>query len=182
MRTVTWLLIPALLLPACSRDEATTSATPAPSASQTPAVAPPASVAPAGAPPRNFGEVMAEVGSRFQMAGQAEEASRFEMAAFQVGELGELFEDDLPHASLPKEGPTAQIPGMMRAFVASNIPELQKAANARDPKAFAGAFASAAEACNGCHVASAKGFIEIPSVPGKAVPDLSPVPASARGK
>jgi hypothetical protein len=41
---------------------------------------------------------------------------------------------------------------------------------------FAVAFQHAAATCNGCHRASAKSFIVVPSVPGMAVPDVGPVP------
>jgi hypothetical protein len=37
-----------------------------------------------------LGEVMSQVGHRFEMAGRAAKANRFEMAAFEVGELEEL--------------------------------------------------------------------------------------------
>jgi hypothetical protein len=125
-------------------------------------------------PAASLGNVMAEVGRRFETAGRAAVANRFELAEFEAGELEELFENDVPTAALPKEGPTQHIPTMAKAFLASNAPELQGAAHARDGKRFADAFAKAAAACNGCHAASDKAFIEVPSVPGKAVPVLEP--------
>ena len=60
---------------------------------------------------------MVQVGRRFELAGRAAVANRFELAAFEAGELGELFENDVPRASLPKEGPTTQIPAMAKAFL-----------------------------------------------------------------
>jgi hypothetical protein len=159
MRPAAALLV---LLVSCSR--------PAPSKGGAPDAAPPA------AAPR-YGEVMAEVGRRFEAAGRAASANRFELAAFEVGELEELFTGDLGHADLPREGPTAQLPAMAQAFVQTFPPELAKAAKAKDARAFADAFRRASESCNGCHQASGHGFIEVPSVPGKAVPDLDPLPA-----
>ena len=41
-------------------------------------------------------------------------------------------------------------------------------------KAFEGAFQRSAAACNACHLAAAKGFIQISPIPGKQVPDLEP--------
>jgi hypothetical protein len=128
------------------------------------------------APRASLGNVMVEVGRRFETAGRAAVANRFELAEFEAGELEELFEDDVPAAALPKEGPTAHIPAMAKAFLEAHPPELKKAAQARDAKAFAAAFARAAAACNDCHKASAKAFIQVPAVPGKAVPDVDPVP------
>jgi cytochrome c553 len=104
-------------------------------------------------------------------------ANRFELAAFEAGELGELFENDVPRASLPKEGPTAQIPALAKAFLQSIPPELTRAAAAKDRAAFATAFQHAAAMCNACHASAAKGFIQVPSDPGKSVPVLDALPA-----
>jgi hypothetical protein len=124
-----------------------------------------------------LGEVMVQVGRRFEVAGRAAAANRFELAAFEAGELGELFENDVPRASLPKEGPTAQIPSMAKAFLESIPPELTRAAASKDRAAFATAFQHAAAMCNACHVSAAKGFIQVPSFPGQSVPVLDPLPA-----
>jgi hypothetical protein len=124
----------------------------------------------------SLGNVMVEVGRRFETAGRAAVANRFELAEFEAGELEELFEGDVPAAAPPKEGPTAHIPAMAKAFLGAHPPALKKAAQARDAKAFAEAFARAAAACNDCHRASTKAFIQVPAVPGKAVPDVDPVP------
>jgi hypothetical protein len=133
--------------------------------------------APAAGPHASLGNVMAEVGRRFEIAGRAAKANRFELAEYEAGEIEELFETDVPSAKMPKEGPTAHIPAMAKAFLESNAPELRKAAASGDRAAFAAAFQRAAVACNACHQASAKGFIQVPSEPGKGVPDLDPLPA-----
>ncbi|HEY3817977.1 MAG TPA: hypothetical protein VGL81_12440 [Polyangiaceae bacterium] len=138
--------------------------------------------APAGEPSSDapgLGEVMVQVGRRFETAGKAASANRFELAAFEAGELEELFENDVPRAKLPKEGPTAQIPAMAKAFLTTIPPELTKAAESQDRAAFAVAFQHAAAQCNACHVSAAKGFIQVPSVPGQAVPIMDPLPAPA---
>ena len=124
-----------------------------------------------------LGEVMVQVARRFEVAGRAAAANRFELAAFEAGELGELFENDVPRASLPKEGPTAQIPALAKAFLESIPPELTRAAASKDRAAFATAFQHAAAMCNACHVSAAKGFVQVPSVPGQSVPVLDPLPA-----
>jgi len=132
---------------------------------------------PAPASHESLGNVMVQVGRRFELAGRAADANRFELAEFEAGELGEVFENDVPNAELPKEGPTAQIPALAKAFLETNAPELQKAAAAKDRAAFAAAFQHAASACNACHQASEKAFIQVPSVPGKPVPEVDPLPA-----
>jgi hypothetical protein len=118
---------------------------------------------------------MVQVGYRFEMAGRAAVAHRFELAAFEVGELKEMFEMDVPHASPPKEGPTAHIPAMTKAFLEGAVPELGKAASSRNIATFAEAFEHAATMCNACHQASAKPFIQISSMPGHSVLDLDPL-------
>ena len=134
---------------------------------------------PAAGPSRpGLGTVMVDVARRFEVAGRAVVANRFELAEFEAGEVGELFETDVPEAELPKEGPTAHIRATAKTFLTTNVPELQKAAAAKDRKAFDAAFARAAAACNGCHVAAEKGFIQIPSIVGKPVPDLDLVPTA----
>ncbi len=138
--------------------------------------APPSPGADPSADAPGLGEVMLEVGRRFETAGKAASANRFELAAFEVGEVEELFEGDVPRAKLPKEGPTAQIPALAKDFLATAVPELDRAAASHDPAVFAAAFQHAAAKCNACHASSAKGFIQVPSVPGQAVPVLDPIP------
>jgi hypothetical protein len=128
-------------------------------------------------PGMRLGNLMVETARRFEIAGRAADANRFDLAEFEVGEIEELFADDVPGAELPKEGPTAHIPAMARAFLDTSVPELKKAAAARDRHAFAVAFQHAASMCNACHQASAKGFIQVPSDTGKSVPDLEALPA-----
>jgi hypothetical protein len=154
MRTTPWLPLLFVLTAGCSR----TSEAPHPDAP-------------------GLGEVMVQVGRRFETAGRAAAANRFELAAFEAGELAELFENDVPRATLPKEGPTTQIPAMAKAFLEAIPPELTRAASSNDRAAFAAAFGHAAAACNACHVAAAKGFIQVPSLPGQSVPVLDPLPA-----
>lgn len=132
------------------------------------------SPAPAARP--RYGGVMAEVGQRFERAGRAASANRFELAAFEVGELDELFREDLPRAELPKEGAPASLPAESDAFVKAYPARLKKAAAAHDLAAFSDAFRDAAVACNACHAASGHGFIEIPTALGKPVPSLDPAP------
>jgi hypothetical protein len=166
MRTNLWLLFASVLSASCSK----TSVSP-PSGDQG------ANAAEQRAGASGLGEVMVLVGRRFEVAGRAASANRFELAAFEVGELEELFENDVPRASLPKEGPTAQIRTMAKAFLDTIPPELARAAASKDRVAFAGAFQHAAAMCNACHESAAKGFIQVPSVPGQSVPVLDPLPA-----
>jgi hypothetical protein len=138
---------------------------------------PPACV---GAPPppeapARFGALMAEVGQRFERMGRAANSRRLDLALFEVEEIGEVFEEDLPKAEPPRENAGVNLPGVEQAFSQTNLPELKAALTARDMAAFKAAYARAAETCNGCHRSSGHGFIEIPTEPGQPVPRLDPL-------
>lgn len=155
------LLVPAIALAfaptACSRRDA----------------APPAAS-------QRYGEVMREVGARFERAGRAAAASRWELAEYDVGELGEAFDDDLPHATPPKEVKIDLAP--MAKGISAPAAALKRAAAARDRAAFENAFADCARACNACHAASGHAFIEVPARVGAEVPAIAAsASASAAG-
>jgi hypothetical protein len=118
---------------------------------------------------------MVDVGRRFELAGRAASAGRFDLAEYEAGELEECFESDVPGAQMPKEGSTQQIPALAKSFADSVAPALRRAAAARDRDGFALAFEDASAACNACHRASARGFIEVPAEIGKAVPVVEPM-------
>jgi hypothetical protein len=142
------------------------------SASPPPAPAP----APAASAP-SYGAVMADVARRFELIGRAGAARRFEFADFELGEIEETFETTLPIAERPKEGHPEVLPDLQAGFLKQVVPELRQGIASKDAAAFAAAFGRAAGFCNSCHQASGHGFIEIPSQPGHAVPDLDPLPA-----
>ena len=142
-----------------------------------PSSAPPAPVqAAAPAPKESWGASMAEVGRRFELVGRAALAGRTDFARYELEEIGEVFEDALPNAEPPHEGHPEVLPVMRPAFLATNLPDLRRAVDARDRAGFTAAFARTAQACNGCHTASGHAFIEIPETPGVPVPRLDPVP------
>jgi hypothetical protein len=103
-------------------------------------------------------------------------AVAYELAAFQLDELEEVFEEDLPRAERPKVPTEVNLNGLAEAFRTTHPPELDAAIKAHDQRAFAKAFGRAAETCNGCHKATGHPFIEVPSAPGSAVPRMDPIP------
>ena len=121
-----------------------------------------------------YGELMTEVGRRFELAGRSVRSGRLALAAYELGELQEIFDDDLPKAAPPRRTGAADLPGVAAAFRQTNLPELLAAVRARDARAFAAAYARAAETCNGCHRASGHEFIEVPTLSGAPVPRLDP--------
>ncbi len=118
---------------------------------------------------------MVDVAHRFEVLGRAAVAGRFELADFELGEIGEQFEDTLPHASLPREGHPEVLPALASSFVHTNLPDLQRALSSHDRTAVTAAFERTASACNSCHQASGHGFIEIPLVAGHSVPNTDSV-------
>ena len=131
-------------------------------------------VAPATSPAPRFGDLMAEVGHRFERAGRAAGAGRFALARYDIGELRELFEEDAPRAQLPA-GANFELHAQAQAFAHAQLGPLEQAATRADKAQFARAFAAAAAACNACHVAAGRGFLVVPSQPGEAVPLLTDV-------
>ncbi len=116
--------------------------------------------------------MMVDIGRRFEIAGRAATASRFELAEFEANEIEGIFRYAVPGAQMPERGAVAHIPAMAESFAETYPAALKRAAQAKDGTAFADAFAGAAAVCNACHQASGKAFIQVPTVPGKSVPDL----------
>jgi hypothetical protein len=137
------------------------------SASETPMMQ-----APSAAPVR-FGALMVEVGHHFELIGAAGKAQRFDLAAYELHELSELF-DEIPNAEPPKDTHDTNVAGLADAFGRTSIPELTVAVRAHDEAEFAKAYANAALTCNGCHQSTGRGFIEVPAAPGEHVPRVDP--------
>ncbi|MGZ3420435.1 MAG: hypothetical protein ACXVEE_21340 [Polyangiales bacterium] len=124
-------------------------------------------------PARRFGEAMTEVGHRFERVGRAAQASQWDLVDYDLGEIDEVFTQDLPHARTPEDVHIdLHVPSA--AFARSQLPPLHDAAAHRDRAAFEAAFAGAAAACNACHQSAGKPFIVVPSRIGDAVPQIGP--------
>lgn len=118
---------------------------------------------------RRYGDVMSEIGRRFERTGRAVASQRWDLAGYDLGELAEVFSTDVPIAVRPPDVRIDLRPGAT-AFAATYPGPLRNAIEAHDRAAFDAAFARAAEGCNACHRSAGMGFIEIPSVPGLSVP------------
>jgi cytochrome c553 len=123
--------------------------------------------------------MMVDIGRRFELAGRAATARRFELADFEANEIEGIFRYAVPDAQMPQGGAVAHIPAMARAFAETYPAALKRAAQAKDGRAFAEAFTGAAAGCNACHQASGRAFIQVPTLPGKSVPDLDLASSSA---
>jgi hypothetical protein len=121
--------------------------------------------------PKHWGELMPEVGHRFERAGRAVLAGRWELASYDLHELDEVLDDDLPHAQQPEDIHVDLLP-MARDLAARGVAAMQRAAQARDRAAFEAAFAQSAALCANCHHAANRAFIEVPTTLGAPVPTL----------
>lgn len=130
-------------------------------------------------PTLGYGAAMVDVGRRFELLGRAASGRRFELAEYQLGELEEVFVQALPRAVPPREGHPELLPELARAFAATTVADLRRSLAARDAKELDAGFARTATACNRCHQASGHGFIEVPTTPGRSIPNLDPLPADA---
>lgn len=122
-----------------------------------------------------FGTVMADVARRYELVGRASAAGRFELAEYELDEISELFTDELPYAAPPREGHPEVLPAMTAAFLKTSLAGMKSALEARDRTKAAAAFERTATACNACHVASGHGFIEVPLVASRSIPNTDPV-------
>jgi hypothetical protein len=111
---------------------------------------------------------MIELANRFERAGRAAAADRWDLASYDLAEIDELVERDLDaHTFRPASR------HLLDTFVAVTLPELRRASSQRDGRAYELANAQAARLCNDCHHASDKGFIEISEGLGDVAPRIA---------
>ena len=83
-------------------------------------------------------------------AGQAE---NWDLAAYEVDELGEGFDDIVKFHPTHKDSPVAPKDAIPR-MVTEPIKELRAAVDKKDPRAFAQAYDALTASCNNCHQAT----------------------------
>jgi hypothetical protein len=162
------LVIAALGVAGCSRSSAS---------SGSDGSAAEAAPAPAVAAPKHFGDIMAEVGRRFERIGRAAKVGRWDLAAYDLGEIEEVFAD-IPHAIMPDDVHVDLRP-LAADFASKGPPDLKQAIASHDPAAFQAAFARTAARCNACHETAGRAFIQVPTEMGAAVPRLDAPAAPA---
>ena len=100
-----------------------------------------------------LGELMTLQQMRHTKLWLAGEAGNWPLAAYEIKELGEGFDDIVKYHPTHEESPVAPkdaIPRMMTAPLA----DLRAAADRKDPTAFKPAFDALTKACNDCHQAT----------------------------
>jgi hypothetical protein len=139
------VLLVAALAPGCRR-------APAPS----PAV--PAAVPRAAAPyAPGLGELMSLNQMRHAKLWFAGEAGNWKLAAYELDELGEGFDDVVRYHPTHKEAPVP-IGESVEKIIREPLAEVGRAIAAQDRSRFARAFDAVTDACNRCHQATNFGF------------------------
>jgi hypothetical protein len=120
-----------------------------------PAAGPSSAASEAYAP--GLGEIMSFQQMRHVKLWFAGQAGNWDLAAYEVDEIGEGFDDIVKYHPTHKDSPVAPkdaIPRMVTEPVAS----LRAAVDKKDPAAFVQAFDALTAACNNCHQATNFGF------------------------
>jgi hypothetical protein len=128
-------------------------------------------------PAPRLGEAMWEAGWRFQRAGQAARAGRWDLARYDLHELDEVFAEDIARAETHDE--KVDIHKLAREFAQVQLPAMRAAVDAHDMQQFNSAIVAAAKSCNDCHKLVDKPFIEVPLEAGAEVPLLTPIARTA---
>ncbi len=126
-----------------------------------------------------IGAVMMETGHRLELAGEASQSGRWELAEYETHELEELFEEDLSRTLLPGDCNDQVAEQMFDELVREKLPALRTAAGARDEAQFAAAWREATARCNGCHGGCRVPFVQVPAEPGGPIPRLDPPEGAA---
>ena len=105
-----------------------------------------------------LGEIMALQQMRHIKLWHAGSGGNWELAAYELDELKEGF-DDVRKRFPVKEG--VPLAPMVKTITSREIPELAKAIEARDGGKFAAMFDALTAGCNACHQSAKHGFIVI---------------------
>lgn len=124
-------------------------------------------------PNLRIGQVMVEVGHRFEIAGRAAEAERWGLAHYEVHEILEMFEMDMTRAALPGDCDDTLSDSTYAALLETQLPALRDAAENEDADAFASQFRTVSASCNACHAGCQVAFVEVPGTPGSEVPRIA---------
>jgi len=117
----------------------------------------PAAVAPPPAFVPGLGEIMSLQQMRHTKLWLAGEARNWDLAAYEVDELGEGFDDVVAMHPTHKDSPVAPKDAIPR-MVIEPLAEVRAAIEKRDPAAFAQAYDTLTAGCNNCHKATNFGF------------------------
>jgi hypothetical protein len=104
-----------------------------------------------------LGEIMTLQQMRHSKLWWAGQAANWELAAYEIKELGEGFDDIVTYHPTHEESPVAPKDAIPRMITAP-IADLRDVIGKRDTQAFEPAFDALTKACNDCHRATNFGF------------------------
>ncbi len=124
-----------------------------------------------------LGEIMTLNQMRHTKLWLAGEARNWDLAAYELDELKEGFDDAAKYHPTHKNVPLP-IPGLIDRIMKVPLADLGKAIQARDPKAFETAYDSLTAGCNSCHQAANFGFNVVQRPAGNPFPNQVFAPAA----
>ncbi len=105
-----------------------------------------------------LGEIMTLQQMRHSKLWSAGKARNWDLAAYELDELKEGFDDAAKLFPTFKDVPIGQ---MIGDIMKTSVADLDRTIAAKDARGFAGAFDRLTASCNGCHQAAKHGFIAI---------------------
>jgi hypothetical protein len=111
-----------------------------------------------------LGEIMSLQQMRHAKLWLAGQAENWELAAYELDEIGEGFDDVVTFHPTHKDSPVALKDAIPR-IVTQPLNDVRAAVEKKDSRAFAEAFESLTASCNSCHQATNFGFnrVQIPT-------------------
>lgn len=104
-----------------------------------------------------LGEIMAQTAARHSKLWFAGLAQNWELAAYEIDELKEGF-DDAAHYHPTHKDIKQPLSGLLATYMNFPLERMEASIRARDTSRFLEAFASLTDACNACHQATDFGF------------------------
>jgi hypothetical protein len=146
---------------ACGKPrEAAVAPTPAPAAASTPAPSPVSPTPVRATYSSGLGELMGLAQMRHSKMWYAAEAGNWKLAAYELGEMKEGFDDVIRYFPTHKNAPVP-IDQAVESIMSEPLAELGKAIEKADRKEFEKAYDTVTDGCNGCHQATDFGFIVV---------------------
>jgi len=134
------------------------------------------SAAPADAFTPGLGELMTFQQMRHTKLWLAGQAGNWDLAAYELDELGEGFDDTVKYHPTHKDSPAAPKDAIPR-MVTQPLADLRAAVSRKDPAAFALAYDGLTSACNNCHQATNFGFNRVQRPESNPYPNQAFAPA-----
>jgi hypothetical protein len=117
-----------------------------------------------------LGELMTLQQMRHTKLWLAGDAQNWELAAYELDELGEGFDDVVKFHPTHKDSPIAPKDAIPR-MVTQPIADLRAAVEKKDLKSFSAAYDTLTESCNNCHQATNFGFNRVQRPAGNPYPN-----------